>query len=565
MTRVALVFCALFVGVYVVPLGIRPLLVPDETRYAEMAREMLVDGDWVVPRLNGLTYFEKPVLSYWLGAASQAAFGKNRFAARLPSALAAALTTLAVWWLVRRFAGSWAGLLAAMIHASAGIVFGVGVFLVTDGPLALFLTVAMVAFFFASEETTPRRRAAWLALFGASCGLAFLTKGFLAFAVPAVAILPYLVWQRRWAWFLRALWIPVLAMAAIALPWSLLIAQRAPVFWPYFFWVEHVVRFTSGEVQHPQPFWFFVPVILIGALPATALFHPTIGGLRGRGLREPLMRFALCWFAFPFLFFSASRGKLGTYMLPCMPPVAVMLALAFERYPDVRDPAFLRKGLRIASIPLFVAAAAVFALRFAPFPELAPGGAWSLFGPHETAHWLLLVVAIASVGVVLRIAARRPTLAGVYAVYFTCPVLLYLWLQTGLPATIAERKEPEDLLERHADRVDANTMLVAERTLSPAVSWVYERSEVYILDRLDEMGWGKSDEPTALRVLPTARFAEMAASADAQGRHIVLVVTDRTARDCYADGLPEPRFRDEDNGVVWLEYGPSPPTTSETK
>jgi len=188
-----------YVVLYLMLLGARPLVAPDEVRYAEIPREMVATGEWVVPHLNGLLYYEKPVLGYWVTAVSLIAFGENRFAVRFPFAMATGVSMLIIFGLLRRFGGGgWTGLAAAAVFGTCVQVYVLGTCAVLDALLATFLTATMACFYLGWVEDRPRRRHAWLALCGVCCGLAFLTKGFLAFAVPAVAIGPFLLWQRRW-------------------------------------------------------------------------------------------------------------------------------------------------------------------------------------------------------------------------------------------------------------------------------------------------------------------------------------------------------------------------------
>jgi 4-amino-4-deoxy-L-arabinose transferase len=194
----AILLLFFFLFVYILPLGSRDLLVPDETRYGEIPREMIAGGDWVVPHFNGLRYFEKPVLGYWVHAGSLLLFGDNNFAVRLPSALAVGLSALMVFMLVRRRDRNDTGedalpaLLAALIYLSCFEVVGVGNIAVLDSLFSFFLTGTITAFYLASEAPRGGKREKYfLLLAGVSCGLAFLTKGFLAFAVPVMALAPY--------------------------------------------------------------------------------------------------------------------------------------------------------------------------------------------------------------------------------------------------------------------------------------------------------------------------------------------------------------------------------------
>ncbi len=195
--KISIVVVILFVLLYMLPLGIRPMIIPDESRYAEIPREMIASGDWVVPHLNGLRYFEKPVMGYWLHALSLLLFGENAFGVRFPSALAAGISGMTVFVLTRYMLGYSSGMPAAVIFLTCLEVFALGVFSVLDGILSMFITGAMTLFFMAYSETLILRKNILLALFGLLCGFAFLTKGFLAFAVPVITVVPFMIWEGR--------------------------------------------------------------------------------------------------------------------------------------------------------------------------------------------------------------------------------------------------------------------------------------------------------------------------------------------------------------------------------
>jgi 4-amino-4-deoxy-L-arabinose transferase len=329
MERARLLLLCAYVAIYLVPLGARPLLIPDEYRYAEIPREMLAGGDWVTPHLAGFRYLEKPILGYWLGAASLAAFGENAFAARLPSALAAGLCALLVSALLRRAGEHDASLLAAGVLLTSGLFFALGTASAIDPLFTLFVTGSLVCAFRACQSESSGRRLDW-ALVGAASGLAFLTKGFLGIALPVLVLAPFLTWQRGWRTGLRQAWIAPLTALCVGLPWGVAIALREPGFWRSFIWTEHIERFTAQHATHREPFWFFVPVLWVGALPWALLWPAAVKGLRARRAGDPLVRFALCWLVFPCLFLSLSRGKLATYVLPCLPPLAILTALGLR-------------------------------------------------------------------------------------------------------------------------------------------------------------------------------------------------------------------------------------------
>ncbi|MCJ7601408.1 MAG: phospholipid carrier-dependent glycosyltransferase [Desulfobulbaceae bacterium] len=341
--RYSFIVLFLVMALYIAPLGVRPMFVPDESRYAEVPREMIASGDWVSPHLDGLRYFEKPALGYWVTAASIMVFGENNFAIRLPSALSVALTAFFIFSIV---AGCEAkkdetsAPLAALVFLTSLEVYAVGTFCVLDSLLSCFITGTMAGFYLASIAAPgSRQEKKYLLLTGIFCGLAFLTKGFLAFAVPILAIVPYLLSQRRFADILRMAWLPLLTAILVALPWSILIHLREPEFWHYFFWNEHVHRFLANNAQHRESPWYFFLIAPPMFLPWTFLVPAAVTGLfskkgaAGTGKRSisPLISFCICWFIFPFLFFSVSNGKLLTYILPCFPPMAILMSLGLHR------------------------------------------------------------------------------------------------------------------------------------------------------------------------------------------------------------------------------------------
>src|SRR6185295_6446207 len=329
--RGAFVLLVLYVLLYLAPLPVRPLASPDEVRYGEIAREMLASGDWVSPHLNGVRYFEKPPLGHWLNPISLAAFGENAFALRLPVALATGFTALIVFALTRRFLRASTAVFATSIFLTTFLVAGVGTFALLDAFLALFLTAALAAYYLALRAAHGERRT-WLIACGVACGAAFLVKGFLALAIPVIVAAPYLAATKRWRDLVTTPWWPIAVAAIVSAPWSVLIHLREPDFWRYFFWVEHVQRFTAADAQHAASFWYYVAYLPLTGWPWILLLPAAAIGLRrGAGDRD-FIAYLIAWAALPLLFFSASSGKLATYILPCFAPLSILLAAGLERY-----------------------------------------------------------------------------------------------------------------------------------------------------------------------------------------------------------------------------------------
>lgn len=342
---------------------------PDEGRYAAIPTAMLRTGDFVVPHLGGFPYLEKPPLLYWLTAASLKVLGKSEFAARLPVAAAGILGVWALFELARRTRGLRTALLAAGLLALNTQWFVQARFLTTDMILAGSMTAAFCLFYFAFVSD---RRAFYL-LFYVAIALATLSKGFIGFVLPGLVVICFIVATRRWRLLREMHLIPgALIFAAIVLPWFVLVQRRFPEFLKFFVVDQHLDRFVQEQAQHARPFWFFVPVVVAGFFPwivhlpfvgrfrppadrppgAPAVAEAGVPARRSEGgvLHGPLQLFLWLWFGAIFVFFSASSGKLISYILPALPPLALMVAELFSRLWDPAEAAAAARRVRAASL-----------------------------------------------------------------------------------------------------------------------------------------------------------------------------------------------------------------------
>ncbi|MGB5421476.1 MAG: phospholipid carrier-dependent glycosyltransferase [Desulfobacterales bacterium] len=549
MRKPTLALIGLFVLIYLVPLNARPLAVPDETRYGEIPREMIASGDWVVPRICGIRYFEKPVLGYWANAVSILLFGENPFGVRFPSAAAAGLSALVIFLLVRRFGGGSRreAPLAAGAQLTFVETFAVGTFSVLDGLLALWLTAAMACFLMAHTSDAGARKNGLLSLFGGFLGLAFLTKGFLAFALPVAAILPFMIWERRWRELFRIVWLPMLAAVLVSLPWALAIARREPDFWHYFFWVEHVQRFLSSTGgQHPQPFWFFVPVIVLGAIPWSFLFPAAAIGLRAAGTRHSLYRFAICWLLFPFIFFSASEGKLATYILPCFPPLAVLLAAGIDRYLDAGRRRAFNFGACILAAVTGLTAVALSA------NQVYGVGGIRIYGSVEVWKWVFMTAGLVFSTISLVWAAKHARAGRKMALFVIAPVFLSLAGPWSVPDRITTIKAPGSFLLSHAAMVGPDTIFVVDASVIRAVCWFYRTESVYLIGGLNEFAYGLSYDDARQRHLSTGQFIRMIDKNRGADRLILICKAKEYRR--LKPHLPEPTFEKIGGGFVFIRY-----------
>lgn len=344
-------------------LPLRPLFNPDEGRYAEIPREMLASGDWIVPHLNGLAYIEKPPLQYWATALSLELFGDNEFAARLYTALSALGSILAVALAARRLWGGAAGCRAAAILAGMLLFVILGQLLTLDMSLTLYITVALSAFLAAQRSAEEGRSSrGWMLLAWAAAGLGMLTKGLVAAAIPGAVLVLYSAYTRDlrpWRRLHAAVGVPL--FLAITVPWYALATLRLPDFLEFFFVHEHFARYLTPSADRQEVWWFFGVVFLLGSLPWTLSALKVLfldwprPGARG-GFDAGL--FLKIWVWFVCVFFSLSDSKLIPYILPAMPALALSIA-ALPESSLVRD--LSRSALGTVALALGLALLCLFA------------------------------------------------------------------------------------------------------------------------------------------------------------------------------------------------------------
>lgn len=551
MKRAILPLALLFVVVYFAPLGVRPLYSPDEARYAEIPREMLVSGDWIVPHLDGLRYFEKTPLGYWMTAASFLVFGLNGFAARLPSAAAVGLTALILVMLARRWvAGRYAGPLAAAAYLTSILVYVLGTVDTPDALLTLWLTAALACFIHALLLQPGRPQRLFLVLGGVSCGLAVLTKGFLGLAVPVMVLAPGLIVERRWREIPRLAWSPVLAALATMAPWAVWVQLREPDYWRYFIWVEHLARFLDPQAMslHAEPVWFFLPVLAVGQLAWLPWIPAVISGYRGRaGARSPLIRWAVLWAAIPFAFFSASGGKLPSYILPCVPPLALLVAIGLNGWLEGRRaPSGVTAGAWITV--LAAAASLIYVTRIGP----------AHYAGDETWKWALVLGSLAwwaATGIAVALVSRP---GWRLAIGLCGPLVLFGSVPWAVPRSVEERRALGAQIERGAAGITPGEVVVADAITVHAACWVLRRNDLYVLGDPGELSYGSDHPDSRHRSLDADDLAAMIGPG-APRRDVTLMLSrrqyDLTIRDdLERRGLPAPRLVSEKGEVVVAVY-----------
>ncbi|NDZ16945.1 hypothetical protein C7T35_32680 [Variovorax sp. WS11] len=328
-------------------LGTRSLIHPDEGRYASLALEMARSGDWVTPRLNGLLYFEKPALQYWIGALSFLAFGVSEFSARLWPGLAGFLTVLVVGFTAARLWGRETGVRALAIAVSMTWIQVNSHFLTLDAGLTLFLTVALCAVLLANNgRSDARQRRRWIWLAWAAMAAAVLSKGLVGIVIPGAVLVLVSLWRRDTSLWRGLHWASgLLIFLAITAPWFVLVSLRNPGFASFFFIHEHFARYLTEVHQREGAWWYYLPFVLVGMLPWTGALPWLLRKDRTEAVIAPRHLLAT-WCVFVLLFFSASGSKLPSYILPMFPALALLVAM------QLRDaqPGPLRRHLLLPAL-----------------------------------------------------------------------------------------------------------------------------------------------------------------------------------------------------------------------
>ncbi|OGT35938.1 MAG: hypothetical protein A3F11_04120 [Gammaproteobacteria bacterium RIFCSPHIGHO2_12_FULL_37_14] len=338
---ISLIFFCLFFAL----LGVRPLFVPDEGRYAEIIREMVVSGNYITPYLNGIKYFEKPNLFYWLGSLAVHLNGLSIWSIRSVNALFALVGCLLTYWIARRCYNRATGLLAAFILGTSSLYFVMAHMISLDLTVSVLIAASLDAFLLAYLESPIAKRQGYLTLSAASAGLAVLTKGLIGIVFPTLIIGLWLIVIYKWQ-VVKRLWqstpyLPscILVFLLITAPWHFLVQWHNPEFFNFYFIEQHFLRYTTLSVGHYQPVWYFIPILIIGFFPWIVFLPQTIlsyiSSWRMRIL-NPTEIFFILWVICIFLFFSFSKSKLIPYILPLFPPLAILTARYLLHYSQQR-------------------------------------------------------------------------------------------------------------------------------------------------------------------------------------------------------------------------------------
>jgi 4-amino-4-deoxy-L-arabinose transferase-like glycosyltransferase len=438
-------------------LGGYHLLDPDEGRTAEIAREMLASGDYVVPHLDGLPYLDKPVGYFGAAAAAMAVVGCTEAAARLPALLATLATTGLLVAVARRRWGPTAGWLAGVGFATMPLTLGYAHVAMVDSLLTLSTTAATLAF--VSERPTL----AWGAL-----ALGALTKGPVALAVPCVTIVPY---RLAAGLPLRSMvtWRGVGLFAAATLPWVAAMAARFPAFPAYVFGRETLLRFATPAFHRAAPVWYYVPILAAGAFPWVV---PAGAGLRTwrsawQRRHDPSGRDAVwltAWVLGPLILFTLDQSKLPHYVLPILPAIALAAARALS----ARGPG--------ASARVAIATAGCVALTLVALYQRL--GAWLPVTPAERAAVAPTVMVLATALVVSTAGLALATRSGrldLAALAYALPALSLAFGSARLMTAVGDDRSSAQLAAAIAPAVTRDTRLLGVAAFPPSLPFYLRR------------------------------------------------------------------------------------------
>jgi 4-amino-4-deoxy-L-arabinose transferase len=479
--RLALPLLLLAFGVfYLLPLATHGLWIPDETRYAQISQEMLLTGKWASPHFMGIRYFEKPAAGYWMIALGQAMFGQNLFGVRFASALSTGLSILLVYLVSRRL---WndpqKSLISSVLYMSFVSVAALGGYANLDPQFTFWINLTGVALWFCFDSTTRKGRVASWALLGFACGMGFMTKGFLAWLLPVLIALPYALWQKRFRELLGYGLVAVVVAIVVSLPWALAVHLQEPDYWNFFFWHEHIQRFAGDDAQHAEPFWYYLPLLVAFSLPWVALLPSTVKHA-WMHKRLPKTAFLLLWLLMPLAFFSLAKGKLPSYIMPCLLPLALLMGSTLaDKLAEGRS-----RALRInGGLNLVVGIVALLALTWFQLkkPVYEPG--------QETLSLVLVFIFLFGWIIANLLQAARPLKC------WAAPVigswLLVALVPAALPHSVVYNKTPDQFIIDHLPALQpAAALLSNDLGAASALSWRLARPDVTLYNTVGEVKYG---------------------------------------------------------------------------
>lgn len=499
-----LVMC--FAALFLFDIGGRNISSPDEGRYIEIPREMVVSGDYVLPRLNGVLYFEKPPLFYWLEASAIKTLGTSEWAMRLWPALLGIFGALMTYGVARRFYGRAAGVVAGCVLATSLMYYALARFVIIDMLESVTMSAALFAFLLSAQEEDERKAIWWARGGHVAAALAVLAKGLIGLMLPGLIGLVWIAMIGRWSFVRRALAPSGIALfLLITVPWHLLAAMRNHDFLWFYFVHEHLMRFTTTVHRRDGPLYYFLVVLFVGFLPWTGyIWHairdalPTWNSRRSR----PVEMFLLLWIGIIFLFFTISDSKLPPYILPIFPPLAVLIGRVLGPRLSSIDDLPLGRWLFVAVFgALAVAVPVVYSL-----PSMRAedniGPYLSLVAPYVFTMAVVFAIGSISAIVLPRFYGERATLI---AIVLTAAIG---WTGVSLVGSIADPNSVKQM----ADVI--NKYRLHHETVASYGTFFYDlpvyiNDKIVVVNNIGEFAFGMTQEDTSKNVMTAEEFSKI--------------------------------------------------------
>lgn len=442
-----------------VHLGGAPLLDADEGRNAEVGREMAETNDYVMPRLNGLPYLDKPVVYFAAEAAMMEVLGPTEVAARLPAYLFTLATAAVLFWYARRMWGGETPYVAAIIFLTIPLTVAFSRTVIFDSALAFFVTLALCAFHVAIEQQSAR----WSIVAWAAMGLAMITKGPVTFLLVLLVAIPF-AWRRRTVRVLFPI-LGIVAFLAIVVPWVWGVMQVVPEFLRYVLVTETVERMATKALKRTGPPWYFLPYFLGGALPwsIVALFS-----WKKFRKPDPATVYWLMAFVIPFVFFSINQSKRPQYIVPLMAPLALLVA---KIWPEAKTRA---AAILVAMFGVILLLAPLAFHRTKMKPELAAVA-------DETA--LILGIAFTLAGLAALFVKRRDVLLAALSV----PMLVLPLAANPLLNTLGERRSTRSFVAEMQPHLTPATHIIGVEAFTGSLAFYLRRPVTVVTEDASEL------------------------------------------------------------------------------
>jgi 4-amino-4-deoxy-L-arabinose transferase len=535
-----------FAVFYLGPLAFHGLWIPDETRYAQISQEMLLRGHWATPHFMGLRYFEKPAAGYWMIAMGQAIFGQNVFGVRIASALSLGISVWLAYAVARRLWGDWrTGFVCAAVYMSLALIAAGSGYANLDPQFTLWMNLAGVALWFAVDSRSQGERLAAWGVLGVACGMGFMTKGFLALLLPVLVAVPYMIWQRRMLELVRYGCVAVVVAGLVALPWALTIHAQEADFWRYFFWDEHIRRFAGDNAQHAEGWWYYLPLVLVSSLPWVALLPGAFSqGFRARA--TPAKVYLWLWFLLPLVFFSVAKGKLPSYIMPCMLPLGLLLGHRLMQ--AVTEGGV--KTLRVNAV-LNVSLGAVGLVVVGWLQVMSP------IYVDEPGQLALLLLALGLWVALNALAAWHPI--RLWAAPAVAMGAILALVPAALPGRVVVNKTPDVFIAQHAAELKGvHRLLSNELGTASALAWHMGDPDITLYNTAGETKYGLSYPDAAGRTVTIDHVQDWLSAARRQGRVGVVMRIKGADEQRELDLLPTDGKRYQKGSVVILIYDQLP-------